>query len=337
MANAPPVPPPAAPAPIVVTVVAAPITSTLHATFLANEGLVLATPYLPWEAVPPVAGAPARVRLSQRILLYAFVMRCRLSTTANSLAFFDSTHILNFALSGAAWGRVLTELVASGLLSAPIADLPALFGSLRDLSIVNAANLTLFPADSIQGEDFSIAGVPGVAGVAAQPAVAQVGRRGAVNFVPGRRAVPAVAAVAAIPPIVGPTELEPLVHLSLSTVQDTSLSAPLEPLSQLALFFGDHLTRASRTAAGAPARLAMGILRPNLERRIFGAVGQPAEAVAVEIPRFLAGLELPTLWHAPSFDASLTRRTLSDTLRYQYGSAEDRRAVETSRLGYATG
>ena len=268
MANAPPVPPPAAPAPIVVTVVAAPITSTLHATFLANEGLVLATPYLPWEAVPPVAGAPARVRLSQRILLYAFVMRCRLSTTANSLAFFDSTHILNFALSGAAWGRVLTELVASGLLSAPIADLPALFGSLRDLSIVNAANLTLFPADSIQGEDFSIAGVPGVAGVAAQPAVAQVGRRGAVNFVPGRRAVPAVAAVAAIPPIVGPTELEPLIHLSLSTVQDTSLSAPLEPLSQLALFFGDHLTRASRTAASshfasAPWRRSAALLPPN--------------------------------------------------------------------------
>ena len=83
MANAPPVPPPAAPAPIVVTVVAAPITPTLHATLLANEALVLATPYLQWEAVPPVAGAPARVRLSQRILLYVFVMRCRLSTTAN--------------------------------------------------------------------------------------------------------------------------------------------------------------------------------------------------------------------------------------------------------------
>ena len=43
-----------APAPIVVTVVAAPITSTLHATLLADEALVLATPYLQWEAVPPV-------------------------------------------------------------------------------------------------------------------------------------------------------------------------------------------------------------------------------------------------------------------------------------------
>ena len=108
-------------------------------------------------------------------------------------------------------------------------------------------------------------------------------------------------------------------------------------LGRMAFYFGDSLTRASRLAPTSLARLSMGVLRPNLERRIFGSAGGVADAVfAVQLPDFLLSLSLPPMWQIGALTGVQVQRELTDTIRYCYGSNEDRRAVETSRLSSTT-
>ena len=174
MAALPPPAPLAGPGVVGVTVNPAPITPQLHAYLEASSPLVLATPFLPWEAV--AGGPPAQVRLPQRIMLVVFVAPCTLEDTPASLAFFQSIHVMTFALSGSAWSRILTEYVSSGLLSAPASDLSAFRATLHGLTIGTPANLIIHTPDLVVGEDFDIAGVPGVPGTAAVPRKPQTHR-----------------------------------------------------------------------------------------------------------------------------------------------------------------
>ena len=336
MAALPPLAAPVAPAPIAVTVTPIPVTPFLHAFLDSNIPLVLSLPFV-WEAVPPAVGAPPQVRASQRILLSCFIWRCSLDQAAASLAFFPILHVFNLAITGAAWGRILTELVASGMLATPATDFVSLVEAILGLTITNPANLVLSPADFILGEDFNIPGLPGVPGIPGVAGRAARGRRGARGYVPAVAAIAAVPAVAPVAAVLGPADLSYFTFLTLDFLYRPMAAAPLANLARLARLAGDALTRAARLGPLALPRLTSSILRPNLEKRIFGSTAgpHPDAVVALRLPEFLEGLALPPMWHSGELDTNSVLATLSDTLRYKYGSDEDRRAVETSRLPIA--
>ena len=328
---------PAPPAPVVVTVVAVPITPTLPISLLANSSFVLGTACLPWEPQPPVAGAAPTVRLTQRILIYVFVGRCTLDQSAASLAVFNTAHVLTFALTGAAWSRILTEYLASGLLSMPITDLPSLIDAVLSVAINASSNLVLHAADVIVGEPWSVPGVAPVAPVPAIPAVPAVRAARGRPARPRVPAVPAVPGVAGVPVIAGPPDLALLTFLTLNQSFRPGTAAPLLSFARLALVAGDCLTQAARAAPLALPRLSMAILRPNLERRIFGAPGGVSDAAAaMQLPDFILMLQLPPMWQLGALEHSGVQRELSDTILYCFGTAADRRAVETSRLSSTT-
>ena len=328
---------PAPPTPVVANVMAAPFSSSLFIMLDADTLLVLATPYLDRDAVPPVAGTPSRVQLSQRRMLHVFFERCDLVLSNHAfLVTFQSTHMFTLAMPGAAWGRVLTELVASGLLAQPIADLSALIVAVRSLTISTPANLLLTPSDFLAGEAFDTPPAAAVPGVAAVQSRAAAGPRGRAGHRPAVPAVAAVAAIQGVPAVFGPADLHFLTFLDLLALRRVGDSAPMAIAARLAPLVGACLTRAYRLSSTALARLTMSVLRLNLERRIFGAVGQPDAAVALQLLEFLPTLVLPPLWHSASLGDAAVLRDLSDTVRYTYGTAEDRRAVETCRLSAVT-
>ena len=75
----------------------------------ANEPLVLATAFLPWAPIPAAGGRPARVSLTNREAIVAFIRRCDLSRTLADSTYFGTISMLQFALVRAAWSRILTE------------------------------------------------------------------------------------------------------------------------------------------------------------------------------------------------------------------------------------
>ena len=129
-----------------------------------------------------------------------------------------------------------------------------------------------------------------------------------------------------------------LTFLSIQDMLRPAEPTPLMVLSQMTLLMGDCLTRASRALPTALPRLSISVLRPNLERRVFGgAAGGVADAAAaLQLPDFLLSLQLPSLWRGGALEGPGVQRELTDTIRYCYGTAEDRRAVETSRLTSTT-
>ena len=120
----------------------------------ANEPLVLATPFLPWVPVAAAPPLPARVSLRAWQMNRTWLRRCGLSAAAADHLAFQSISMLNFRLTGAAWSRVLTEFVASDLLSKTFSDLRGLRLALGALEISAPASLVLLASDLDPGEDF---------------------------------------------------------------------------------------------------------------------------------------------------------------------------------------
>ena len=259
--------------------------------------------------------------LSQQSMMAHFIGRYdRDATDAPTLLAFNTRTPLDLAFEGAFWSRILTEYIASGLLSASFTDLPSFYLALMQLVIATPASLLILAPDIRVGEAFATPGVPAVPGHAAR------GRA---------RAVPAVPAVAAIP---GPTELEVLNLVTIESLRESGVNSPLLALAKLMAALGGVLTRASRTAPLCLAKMAVALLRPNLERRIFGAAGGASDAaVAFHLKTFLLDINLPPMFVSRSARPTDVHKDLSDAIRYSFGTDEDRIAIETARLSSANG
>ena len=111
----------APPAPVLVVVaLPAPAGTASVLSLLASEPLVIATPALPWALQPSVGGAPPRVHLPLHTALRFFLRRCKCGPLPADLAMFSRLDIFELGLSAPTWSRVLSELVASGLLAGPL-------------------------------------------------------------------------------------------------------------------------------------------------------------------------------------------------------------------------
>ena len=126
--------------------------------------------------------------------------------------------------------------------------------------------------------------------------------------------------------------------VTVESLREPSVASPLLALAKLAATLGGMLTRAARTAPLCLAKMAVALLRPNLERRIFGVAGCASDAaVAFHLKTFLLYINLPPMFASSSARSAYAHRDLSDAIRYSFGTDEDRITVETARLSSANG
>ena len=124
----------------------------------AGHPLVAATLFLAWVAVPAGVGAAAgaRVALATCQMLAAFSRRCRCSRIPADQPRFMVVTLLRLGLTAAAWDRILSELVASGLLRATFASLQQLHAAIDTLTIATPANLVVGAGDLQLGEPVAL-------------------------------------------------------------------------------------------------------------------------------------------------------------------------------------
>jgi hypothetical protein len=298
-----------------------PVTTSEDLVFFSQaDQLVMATPFLLWQPAAAVGGV-AQVSLPQQALIAHFIGRCdRDAADAATLAVFNTHTPLDIGFEGAFWSRVLSEYVASGLLAATFSDLPSFHLAMAKLTITSPAELVILARDIRAGEAFD---TPGILPVPARPAA---------------RGCRAVAAVPAVPAVPGPAELAVLSLTTIESLREPSAASPLLALAKLMATLGGTLTRASRTAPLCFAKMAVALLRPNLEKRIFGVAGGTSDAaVAFHLKAFLLEINLPPMFASRSARPTDALRDLSDAIRYSFGTDEDRIAIETARLSSANG
>ena len=129
--------------PVAAYLPAGPVTAESLVFLDANEPLVLATVFLPWQAHPAAGAVAARVSLPTWLMVRVWIRRCSLSSLPADTAFLALVDIFEFGLTAAAWSRILTELVTSDPLDATFSDPSTLDVALEGLSITNPARRSL--------------------------------------------------------------------------------------------------------------------------------------------------------------------------------------------------
>ena len=139
-------PAPAPPPPVVVTV-GAPLAARCLAFIPTNDPIVQRTRFLPWTDHAAVGGAAAMSSIPAYVLLRHFIVRCTIGGLPADLAAAQLRSVLTGSLTGAAWGRILTEFVASGLLNLQFTKRRELLVAVKAVQINNPGNLALLAAD----------------------------------------------------------------------------------------------------------------------------------------------------------------------------------------------
>ena len=107
----------AAPIPVQCPVI--PRTPETNLFIPSQDGLVTATPFLPWAPAPPaVAGGANRVTLATHQAVRAFCLRCRISRVQADLVAARAVSIITLSFTAGAWSRILTAVKAA-VLAAP--------------------------------------------------------------------------------------------------------------------------------------------------------------------------------------------------------------------------
>jgi hypothetical protein len=193
-------PPAVAGAPTIVTLSGTVPGNNLAIQFLASDPFVVSNPSMPFvfSAVVP-GGAPQTASVAMGLAIRAWIGRTTLGILA-ARTHANNISSLTFALTGAAFSRILSELAASGLLAAgPFTHQRDADAALIALVISNHANLELQVADFLPVDPFDTPAVAAVAAVLIGRGRGRGRGRGAAAA-----AVPAQAAVAAVP---GPPNL----------------------------------------------------------------------------------------------------------------------------------
>jgi hypothetical protein len=123
----------------------------------AGCDVVTTTAFLSWDPAPAVGAGPPRAGLGTFQLLYAFGATLRTAPPPAVVGAVRAASPFTLRLNDAAWSRILTEFVASGIfMNGPIADYTALQELIEGASIPNPANLHISAADLVAGQPFII-------------------------------------------------------------------------------------------------------------------------------------------------------------------------------------
>ena len=247
-------PPAVAGAPTIVTVSGTVPGNNLAIVFPASDPFVVSYSSMPFvfSAVAP-GGAPQTASVAMGLAIRAWGGRMTLGVLATR-NHANNISSLTFALTGAAFSRILSELAASGLLAAgPFAHQRDADAALTALVISNHALLELQVADFFPVDPFdtpAVAAVPAVIGGRGR------GRgRGAVAAVPGQ------AAIAAVP---GPPNLAFLDICSMLAFADAHGGPhPLTTFCLLVGALGPLASHASRLASRSSVHALAHALRAS--------------------------------------------------------------------------
>ncbi len=245
-----------------------------------DDLLVVATPFLPWQAAPAVgAGGPTRASLATYQMVKAFGTRCKVSRLPADLTAARAAHLLNLCLTAGFWSRVLTAIRDAGLANGiPIADIRGLRARLRGLNIppnqllVVAADWSLAPA-----------------------------------FV-----IPQGAGAAALATRASLTDIRFLSLASIPLLEQNE--DPVEPwaiIGELAGAFGAVLTQAARADEIGTLQTAAAHLKAYQPRVIADG------PLATGLRTFVANNQLPVLLRSASLDSVDLADDLLDGLRYR--------------------
>ena len=148
---------------IVVQMPVAPLSADSPVFVPAGCRVVTATDsFVTWTPVPAIGAFGARMSLPTGQMIAIFLPRCSIGPLAPDVAAACLAHVLNFRLNGAAWGRILTELDASGAFASAFNTLPAFHAHLFSINITIPANLHIVAADHSLGAAWAL-GVGAVA------------------------------------------------------------------------------------------------------------------------------------------------------------------------------
>lgn len=275
MAAVAPSGPPGAPAAITVT-----MDLTLNDWPLlmnATEQLVAATPFLRWVPVPAAgAGVQAQMRIPQYRAIKVFLRRCNLNSSAADQAVLSQVNCVEFGLTAACWGRLLTNISGTGIfLSGPYNTWPAFLSAYMALDLQNV-DLTINAADLQLGESFDAPAIPAVPGIPGRAAAR------------GRAAVPAVPPRAAVPAMPGPVELELLSLVTLGQIVGDQTEDALEVWADLVGALGPCYMRAARLQAASAIQIHAAMLHHALAVHLLGPGSNPsAQMLAQNVLDFL--------------------------------------------------
>ena len=280
----------------------------------ADNVIVEATAFLGWLPSPPLAGA-ARVSLAQFQMLRAFISRCSIPKGGPDEAAAADVSVLAMRLSAPTWARILTELEASGLVTALNAAVAGgqratpylLQQCLEHLTILNPGELFLHAADfAAAGEDFDVAAVAGHG-------------RGR-----GRGAVGA-------PGVQGPAKLRFLGLVTALDLEEEGSPAPLFLLARVSGMLGACLTRTSRLDERSTVAVLGDMLRTQLLAR--GGGGEDG-ALADAVAGYLRSITIPDIFCAGAAGVDDLRIEAKEMMAY-HRSVSGRREVERARLHHS--
>ena len=283
-----------------------------HSAMLFFTGMadfVDVTPMLGWEPAPTAAHAD-RVMLLESTCCKAFLSRSAPAPGAAARHAASTASVLEFILGEAAWTRILSEIVASGM-----GDALDEAGAMTFTDFLTVFATTVFPSpDQLQldandyelSESFDIPAQPGRAGRGR-------GRGGAI---------------AAVPAVHGPDILRPL---SLCSFLRFYESNAVPQFFDLFAALGPCTTRAQRLLEASSLHALAGHLNSILASPSFGAATDGSRSMAM--PSLLRRSVLPPHLRCHGTEALELFEEQRDALTFHLGDSE-RAAVTAARLDF---
>ena len=283
-----------------------------HSAMLFFTGMadfVDVTPMLGWEPAPTAAHAD-RVMLLESTCCKAFLSRSAPAPGAAARHAASTASVLEFILGEAAWTRILSEIVASGM-----GDALDEAGAVTFTDFLTVFATTVFPSpDQLQldandyelSESFDIPAQPGRAGRGR-------GRGGAI---------------AAVPAVHGPDILRPLSLCSLLRFYESNA---VPQFFDLFAALGPCTTRAQRLLEASSLHALAGHLNSILASPSFGAATDGSRSMAM--PSLLRRSVLPPHLRCHGTEALELFEEQRDALTFHLGDSE-RAAVTAARLDF---
>ena len=285
-----------------------------------SSPLLEAAGFLGWTATTPSSdGAPRKA--ASCAAAAPLLARCHLGAAGPQLPLHPTLLALcplTFALTGAAWSRVLTALGEAGLFEAPLASSDHLLEALAALEIAD-----LSPLEVGVGDLLPVEGTAPQAAVAAQAAMQARragGGRGATPARPARVAVPARSALH--------DEADFFLHATVGLLEDPGATLPWKRLASVLRLLGACHRQDERNRASGDVRAAGRLLRQAIATRFSLSLENPV--LVQHLGEYMDELSdgLPAALRDDPLAPRLCLNGLRDALEYREGGEAARRVEE---------
>ena len=285
-----------------------------------SSPLLEAAGFLGWTATPPSSdGAPRKA--ASCAAAAPLLARCRLGAAGPQLPLHPTLLALcplTFALTGAAWSRVLTALGEAGLFEAPLSSSDHLLEALAALEIADLSPFEIGVGDLLPVE--STAPQAAVAAQAAMQARRAGAGRGATPARPARVAVPARSALH--------DEADLFLHATVGLLEDPGATLPWKRLASVLRLLGACHRQDERNRASGDVRAAGRLLRQAIATRFSLSLENPV--LVQHLGEYMDELSdgLPAALRDDPLAPRLCLNGLRDALEYREGGEAAQRVEE---------